>query len=111
MLTLILCVTVLASMGLGAAYANRVSNRVLQAERAKWRKERDEEQAALVGTIASGLAHEIRNPLSSLSLNLQLLREDWENPVTERERNNLKKIDTILREVGRLEGVLNTFLR
>jgi len=31
---------------------------------------------AYIGTLASGLAHEIRSPLSAIKLNLDLLRED-----------------------------------
>ncbi len=72
---------------------------------------REQEQNALVGTIASGLAHEIRNPLSTLRMNLQLLREDWESPITERETRGRKKIDVLLRETERLENVLSDFLR
>jgi two-component system sensor histidine kinase HydH len=34
------------------------------------------ERMAYVGTLASGLAHEIRSPLNSLSLNMQLLEEE-----------------------------------
>lgn len=88
----------------------------LLARRARSRHEersqdlRREEQDALVGTIASGLAHEIRNPLSTLRMNLQLLREDWENPITEREIKGIKKIDVLLRETQRLEKVLSDFL-
>ncbi len=33
-------------------------------------------QMAYVGTLASGLAHEIRNPLNAMSINLQLAEED-----------------------------------
>lgn len=80
-------------------------------DRDEARQERDRQQAALMGTIASGLAHEIRNPLSTVSMNLQLLREDWEGPVSEREQRSVRKIDTILKEVRRLENILNDFLR
>lgn len=34
------------------------------------------ERMAYVGTLASGLAHEIRNPLNSLNLNMQMLEEE-----------------------------------
>jgi signal transduction histidine kinase len=36
------------------------------------------ERMAYVGTLASGLAHEIRNPLSSMNVNLEVLREELE---------------------------------
>ncbi|MCP6726260.1 hypothetical protein NL526_29825, partial [Klebsiella pneumoniae] len=34
------------------------------------------ERLAYLGTLASGLAHEIRNPLNSLNLNMQMLEEE-----------------------------------
>jgi len=71
----------------------------------------EEEQSTLVGTIAAGLAHEIRNPLSTLRMNLQLLREDWENPITEREQKGRKRIDVLLRETERMETVVSDFVR
>lgn len=74
------------------------------------RRVREEEQAALMSTLSGGLAHELRNPLSTLSMNLQLLREEWGNPITEREQRSRKRIDVLLREVKRLEEVLNEFL-
>ena len=90
---------------------------VLAARRSRSREEhdarrrREEEQSSLVGTIASGLAHEIRNPLSTLRMNLQLLREDWANPITEREQQGRKRIDVLLRETERLENVVSDFVR
>lgn len=64
---------------------------------------------AFLGTLASGLAHEIKNPLSSLNLNIQLLKEDI---VDTPENNKLhKKIEIIQRESIRLEDILNDFLR
>lgn len=69
-----------------------------------------QEREALVGTIATGLAHEIRNPLSTIIMNLQLLLEDWTHPITEREQKGAKKVEVLLREARRLHGVLNSFL-
>ena len=36
--------------------------------------------------LAGGLAHEIRNPLSTMRLNLDLLAEDFQDPETPRDR-------------------------
>lgn len=96
---------------IGAGTAWMVVSRLRAGDARRHRAQRDEEQASLVGTIASGLAHEIRNPLSSLRMNLQLLREDWDNPITEREQKGRRKIDVLIRETERLENVLSNFLR
>ncbi len=61
--------------------------------------ERDERLAA-VGRLAASLAHEIRNPLASLSGSVQLLQERNANP--------LHRI--ILREVQRLDRLVEDFL-
>ncbi|HEX7899706.1 MAG TPA: ATP-binding protein [Planctomycetota bacterium] len=78
---------------------------------ARARADRADEQVALVGTIASGISHELRNPLSTLRMNLQLLREDWEDPITERELKGRKRIDVLLRETTRLDSVVADFVR
>jgi signal transduction histidine kinase len=96
---------------LGAGAVWLFSCRLRAGDARRHRAQREEEQASLVGTIASGLAHEIRNPLSTLRMNLQLLREDWDNPITEREQKGRRKIDVLLRETERLENVLSNFLR
>lgn len=69
------------------------------------------ERLAFLGILAGGLAHEIKNPLSTLEVNLQLLKEDWQNPTTPRETRSLKKIETLLRETRRLGEILEDFLR
>jgi signal transduction histidine kinase len=71
----------------------------------------DQERLALLDSLAAGLAHEIRNPLSTLSVNLQLLAEDWENGVSEREKRSYNRIRNLLRETRRLEDTLSDFLR
>jgi signal transduction histidine kinase len=68
------------------------------------------DQLAYAGTLAGGLIHEIKNPLSSLSMNLQLLEEDWRNPKTPEERRALKRIQTLLEETNRLNAILDEFL-
>ncbi len=101
----------LAGGALGAAVVLFLERRARERAEARARALRDEEQGALVGTIASGIAHEIRNPLSTLRMNLQLLREDWADPVSEREQMGRKRIDVLLRETERLESVVSDFVR
>ncbi len=61
--------------------------------------------------LAGGLAHEIRNPLSTMILNLDLLAEDFAQPETPRETRALQKIDRIRRETQRLQTIVEDFLR
>ena len=68
-------------------------------------------QYAEIAQLAGGLAHEIRNPLSTMSLNLDLLAEDFQKPETPRDRRVQQKIDRIRRETHRLHNILEDFLR
>ncbi len=74
------------------------------------RKSRQSERLAELGTLTGGLAHELKNPLSTISLNLQLLREDIpaDDPANARIAN---RIVTVQREAGRLKEILDDFLR
>jgi signal transduction histidine kinase len=69
------------------------------------------EQYAEISQLAGGLAHEIRNPLSTLSLNLDLLSEDFQDAETPRDRRVQKRVDRLKREVQRLYDILENFLR
>jgi len=62
------------------------------------------------GALAAGLAHEIRNPLSTISVNLQLLAEDFAQPQTPLEQRTLKRTQRLLGEVRRLEQIVADFL-
>jgi len=64
-----------------------------------------------LGAVAGGLVHEIRNPLSTLRLNLQLMEEEWEGTMDPTAVRSLERIQTLKREVARLEDILNDFLR
>lgn len=68
-------------------------------------------QYAEISQLAGGLAHEIRNPLSTLSLNLDLLAEDYQDAETPRDRRVRQRVDRLKREVQRLYDVLENFLR
>lgn len=69
------------------------------------------ERLAFFGTLAGGLAHEIKNPLSTLSINLQLLLEDVQSMTGENCKKVHIRIQALQREVQRLEDILNDFLR
>lgn len=66
------------------------------------------ERLAYIGTLASGLAHEIRNPLNSLNLNMQMLEEETQPSVG----GSTRKLLSITRsEIGRLERLVTDFLQ
>ena len=68
------------------------------------------ERLAELGTLTGGLAHEIKNPLSTVQLNLQLLQEDL--PRSDSSYARLaSRLETVNREVGRLGDILDDFLR
>ncbi len=64
-----------------------------------------------IATLAGSLAHEIKNPLSTIRLNMELLAEDFAAASTPRDRRALAKIDMVQRECQRLENLLNDFLK
>ena len=64
-----------------------------------------------MATWVGALAHEIKNPLNTMKLNLQLLQEDWSQPDEPDRTKALKKLGTLAKEVDRLEEILNDFLR
>lgn len=68
---------------------------------------RYQELAALAGS----LAHEIKNPLSVIRMNVELLSEDFEQLDSPEARRALARMETVKRQCGRLEAYLNDFLR
>ncbi len=61
--------------------------------------------------LAGRLIHEIKNHLGTLSLNLQILAEDLQNPETPRERRSGQRVQKLLTECQRLADLSNDFLR
>lgn len=64
------------------------------------------EIVALVGS----LAHEIKNPLSTIRLNMDLVAEDLEGGTSPKERRMAAKVATVRRECQRLQTLLQDFL-
>jgi signal transduction histidine kinase len=66
------------------------------------------ERLAYLGTLASGLAHEIRNPLNSLNLNMQMLEEEIDEHGSAPTGKRLLSITRS--ELSRLERLVSDFL-
>jgi len=64
-----------------------------------------QQRLAAVGEMAAGIAHEIRNPLASMSGSISILRQEL--PLTE-EQSQL--MDIVLRESDRLNETIRSFL-
>jgi len=68
-------------------------------------KIRESERMADIGRMTTSLSHEIRNPLSAVQMNLQILKK---NPLLH--GNDQKRVDISVREVKRLEKILQELL-
>jgi len=98
------------------AYSRRTERKVMQLEREARANERLAEQA----TMTRGLAHEIKNPLSTIGLNVQLLQEDAadierateDQPEIKEQAGKIRRrLGTLGREAVRLREILEDFLR
>ncbi len=65
---------------------------------------------AYVGQLAAGVAHEIRNPLNSMSINMQLLKRSVKHFSAQLPDNISKTFKIISSEILRLDNIVNEFL-
>ena len=79
--------------------------RDITAEKARTEEELRQGATRAVRELASGVAHEIGNPLNALSLNLQLIERDLPEESAARE-----PIAQCISLVGRLDSILKSFL-
>jgi len=104
-----LVVGLLIMLPVTRALLRRGERRARRAERLASEAQR----LAELGSMTGGLAHEIKNPLSTIGLNAQLLAEDLgetDMPAEPRDRL-LRRLDALSREVERLRGILTDFLQ
>ncbi len=66
---------------------------------------------AEISRLAGGLAHEIKNPLSTIRLNMELLAEDFRGSDSARDRRAIKKVELVQQECRRLQDLLDDFLQ
>jgi two-component system sensor histidine kinase PilS (NtrC family) len=69
------------------------------------REARIQQRLAAVGEMAAGIAHEIRNPLASMSGSIQILRQEL--PLSSEQE---QLMDIVLRESERLNTTIRSFL-
>jgi two-component system sensor histidine kinase HydH len=68
-------------------------------------------QFAELAELAGGFIHEIKNRVGTLSLNLQLLAEDFEEAQSPRERRALDRVTRLSGECQKLVDLASDFLR
>jgi signal transduction histidine kinase len=71
---------------------------------------RGQGRLAELGQLAGGLAHEIKNPLSTINVNLQLLAEDLDRYDDEDHRRLQRRLASVRGESDRLKATLDDFL-
>lgn len=69
------------------------------------------EQYNEIAQLAGSLAHEIKNPLSVIRMNMDLLAEELDPPQTSAERRALQKTKIVQEQCMRLQNLLDDFLR
>jgi signal transduction histidine kinase len=90
-----------------AAWNRELENRVLEKTEALEKAQSEivqTEKLASLGFLSAGMAHEIRNPLNSITLFLQLLKSGTED------QERLEYFDKIFKEIDRIDGILRKLL-
>ena len=97
---------------LGGVIAARLVARRARFEAITQQREHARKRFAELGAMTAGLAHEIKNPLSTIGLNAQLLAESIsESDIAPDDKSRMKRrIDTVQREIDRLRSILTDFL-
>jgi signal transduction histidine kinase len=105
------CVLV-ASVILAVVLQRQLNRRKLETRESE-RRAQAAERLAELGSMTSGLAHEIKNPLSTVVLNAQLVQEELADAGLDEEQANrlLRRTKALEREAVRLREILEDFLQ
>ncbi|MEX2382508.1 MAG: ATP-binding protein [Opitutales bacterium] len=69
------------------------------------------ERGSSIFLLAAGVAHELGNPLNSLTIHLQLIKRHLKHLDPSREADKIRKsVEVCQTEVNRLDGIINNFL-
>jgi signal transduction histidine kinase len=88
-----------------------LSRRLWRAAKRLQQRSRGSAHLAELGRLAGGLAHEIKNPLSTININLKLLSEDLSAHKDELHQRWLRRLASVQDETRRLKDILDDFLR
>lgn len=102
----------LLGAGVGVVASRVIVRRAVARVRVAERRVRTAERLAEIGSMTGGLAHEIKNPLSTIGLNAQLLSEavaDLDLPEQDKGRLT-RRVGALKLETERLRGILSDFL-
>jgi signal transduction histidine kinase len=88
---------------------NRMTEKLKERQELETRLIRAEKRAE-IGHLASGLAHEIKNPLNSLSLGLDVLRRRHSPADPSAATDYTTRIQGLRSEIDRLASLINSFL-
>lgn len=91
--------------------AKRVEERARQAAKHQAEMDAARGQYEELAELAGSLAHEIKNPLSIIHMNIDLLSEDLVEIDTPSSRRCLPRVDMVRDQCERMEGLLRDFLR
>lgn len=98
---------VAAFLGIGLFLLARVSQRHVALQR-----QHDEAQRmASIGAMASGLAHEIRNPLHAMNLHLEAAKDEIEDPRGDSPERVQRVIGNVQSQIGALNAILTNFMK
>ncbi|HEV8268729.1 MAG TPA: ATP-binding protein, partial [Thermoanaerobaculia bacterium] len=92
-----------------AATFNRMTEKLRERQELEVRLTAAEKRAE-IGHLASGLAHEIKNPLNALSLGLDVLRRRHKPEGDAAAAEYAARIEALREEINRLTSLINNFL-
>jgi signal transduction histidine kinase len=92
---------------LGLAFVLHLIRKNRMLEQAKLSSER----VAYRGVVGSGLAHEIRNPLNSMNMNLQMLEEELQGVPGLEGGEHIEMLRSMQGEIKRIKNLIDNFLQ